>query len=146
MPKKTISKSINMTNKCEDWYIKTDSKLLIFWIFINTLLLDLFNYQFIITIILWKPFLYFWTCQKRNTIFNIWTSNICISKSGNIRTYNICLRKAGTTTNSSQKTQAYFPEQSQPPPILSSKYINNNISLDLNIASYYLNHLSYPDI
>ena len=67
-------------------------------------------------------------------------------KSGNIRPSNIYIRKAGTNTNDSEKNQAYLPEPSQPPPIIYFKHMNNNIYLDLNITSYYLNHLSSPYI
>ena len=52
--KKAKTKSINMTKKWKQWYIKTDSKLLICWLFLNALLLDLLNYRFIITLI-FKP-------------------------------------------------------------------------------------------
>ena len=43
MPKKAKGKSINMTKKWKQWYIKTDSKLLICWLFPNALLLDLLS-------------------------------------------------------------------------------------------------------
>ena len=56
MPKKNKGKSMNMTNKYKKWYIKTDSKLLICWLFLNALLLDLFDYKFIITLISKPPF------------------------------------------------------------------------------------------
>ena len=47
---------------------------------------------------------------------------------------------------SPQKNQASLPEPSQPPPIISFKYMNNNIYLNLNISSYYINQLASPYI
>ena len=83
---------------------------------------------------------------KKDKIFNIWLSNICIRKAGNIIPSNIFISKAGKNTNYSQKIQASLTEPSQSSPILSSKHINNKIAPDLNIFSYYLKHLSSLDI
>ena len=39
-----------------------------------------------------------------------------------------------------------MPEPSQPPQFFSYKHMNNNIDHNFNIASYYFNHLPFPDI
>ena len=56
-----------MKNKWKNLYIKTDSRLLIGWIFINNLLLNLFNYTFIITSILKKNFFHISGLPKKET-------------------------------------------------------------------------------
>ena len=56
MPNKDKSKHMIMTKKYKQRHIKTDGRLLICWLFINALLLDLFNYHFIRTLILKLPF------------------------------------------------------------------------------------------
>ena len=67
-------------------------------------------------------------------------------KAGNMRQSNIRIRKEGTIRNYPQKTEAYFPQPYQPPPILSYKHTNNNISSNFNIAFYYLHHLLSTDV
>ena len=123
-----------MTKKWNQWYIKPVSKLLTFCLSMNAFLLELFNYQFIITSIFLNTSS-FRNNQKRITIFNIILSNICLRKAGNIRPSNIYLRKARTTINYSQKNSSFFVRTISTPQILSSKHMNNNISLQFNIAS-----------
>ena len=111
---------------------KIESKLLICWLFLNALLLNIFNYQFIRTLILKTSF----------------TSQEFLEKKDNIQYLTIqhIYQEIRKHHQFFPKTQASLPEPSQTPPIFSSKHINNNISLDLNISSYYINHLSYSYI
>ena len=55
-PNKAKSKSTYMAKKLKQWHIKTYSKLSICWKFLNALLLELFNYQFIRKLIFKPPF------------------------------------------------------------------------------------------
>ena len=45
-----------------------------------------------------------------------------------------------------QKVQVSLSEQNLPPPKHLSKLVNNNTTINLNIASYFLNILAYPDV
>ena len=45
-----------------------------------------------------------------------------------------------------QNMQAKLSEQNRPPPKELSKLVNNNTTLNLNIASYFLNILDSPDV
>ena len=67
-------------------------------------------------------------------------------ESSDIITSYICSGNQEPPPILNKKTQAYLPEPYQRPPIFPSKHMNNNIALDLNISSYYINHLSSPDI
>ena len=45
-----------------------------------------------------------------------------------------------------KRMQVTFSEQNRPPPKHLSKIVNNNTTMNLNIASYFLNVLASPDI
>ena len=101
MLKKAKSKGINMIKKCNKWYIKTDSKLLICWLFLNALLLELFNCEFIITFVFLK------TDHAQGLIVKSWdiVALICFINSANTIIMTICEIKQ--TKQSSEPSGLY---------------------------------------
>ena len=58
----------------------------------------------------------------------------------------IYIHEQCTDSNLSQKIQVTLSEQNRQPPKHFSKLVNNNTTLNLKIASYFLNILASPDV
>ena len=126
MPKIAKCKSINRANKWEQWYTKQDSKRLVFFFFCN-----LIYYQIIISSSSYLSFSYLVCWHQRRP--NTWRSLIYIHLKTPITIY-------------PKNIEISLIDQKQPPPKHMFKLMNNNTTLNLNIASYFINILDSSNV